>query len=361
MSNSKKKLRDLLYFDEGKASSLLSQLEQGLLKQAVESEETTGKKAGGLKLGIGVIEGNLGGESAGRSGTELTKVRFHDMLVDLENQLFVEGYALDLNSVATTHSMSPPEMREMLVGSSYLRVEGNAVINDFARLQDFAKDFKTIVELQNRSGRFNIEQTTEFQVLSSQIEAARAGLKSVSDRNEKARRKQLLDELQKSLDEFLSRATTLTAPPDWMLEGVMDWIRIFNSNQIHLRIRPFADSSFEVVANLKRNGFVDPDIGNLIFSYGSRPNVLLTVFGLITSIPPTTEKPVGAVASTKVAQSSNLVNPLHTAFRGVFDSMSEFEAFSGFTDFPNIKVHPIAVYHQIKPRMHGAMTAEVGS
>ena len=111
MSNSKKKLRDLLYFDEGKASSLLSQLEQGLLKQAVESEETTGKKAGGLKLGIGVIEGNLGGESAGRSGTELTKVRFHDMLVDLENQLFVEGYALDLNSVATTHLRLTPLSR----------------------------------------------------------------------------------------------------------------------------------------------------------------------------------------------------------------------------------------------------------
>lgn len=128
---------------------------------------------------------------------------------------------------------------------------------------------------------------------------------------------------------------------------------VFNAGQIHLRVYPFESTpQFQIFANLKRSAFTDEDPAHSIFAYGARPNVKLTVFGLVTSAPAKegpSFNPMQEFTATDGEQREESVPvSVEKGFRSAFDGLEGFEALMRYQRWPNIAIYPIAVFRQLQ-------------
>ncbi len=118
-------------------------------------------------------------------------------------------------------------------------------------------------------------------------------------------------------------------------------------NRINLRTYPFEQNSrFEILSNLKRECFVDSDLENVTFAYGTRPNVRLTVLGMITSIPSKDNGVFDPMANLE-ENSGGDEDQFEVSFRRMFRAFEAFERFVRFSHYPNVTVYPIAIYQRL--------------
>lgn len=232
----------------------------------------------------------------------------------------------------------------------YIRAEGYCSINEFERLQRIISDFQWLVDFINKCNEHTVKRSEAYSELKNQIEEQKKGLKSINDRNERARQKKLIDEQEKRIKILIeSLYDKVEAPDEWLLDGFSKWIDIFNPGQILLRLKPFDSyQDFEIVSNLKREYFVETDINHVTFSYGQNPDVKLTLMGLVTSKPSIDQ---GDLTLRDVEEEGdtqhNKLRQFENAFLNMFDSMEGIAAFGRFVTYPNITVYPIAFYRQI--------------
>jgi hypothetical protein len=114
-----------------------------------------------------------------------------------------------------------------------------------------------------------------------------------------------------------------------------------------------------LIANLKRNCFVDEDLEHLLYGYSAQPNLQLTVFGLVTSLPPPEDERrfniYGSETDTAVAvakadadkSEGERVESFERAFSAMFPAIQGMEKFTSFHHYPRVILHPIAVYRDI--------------
>jgi len=347
MTNETDGLRDLIYFDLEKASSLLSQFKGGLPTEITESEESSDQVSGSFSANLGALKGKLGLSDAGSTGRAETKILHHDILRRLEKFLFEHGFALDLNEEKGEAEVDGEVLRELINGVGYIRAEGKAAIEDYNRLQHFSENFEFVVDFINRCNRATVEQTAEYQEAKKEIEKQRKQIDSINDRNERAKKEKILESKESKIEELIDEThDSLEKPDDWLLEGISEWIEVFNPNQIHLRLRPFPSAqNIEVVANLRPECLFDEEKRHLVFSYGSRPNIDLTLRGLVTSVPPK-----GGESFEPVKIDDDNIGDreqFELAFKNMFGAINNLESFSDFSNYPNIKVYPIAVYRKV--------------
>jgi len=120
-------------------------------------------------------------------------------------------------------------------------------------------------------------------------------------------------------------------------------------NRINFRIYPIVDCpSFQILCNLKTACFVDQDLEHLLYGYGYRPNIPLTAFGLITSIPSQSELQFDPMTEFKDNDKLTDKAKLEKAFRDMFSAMDAMEDYVRYSRYPNITIHPIAVFRNIK-------------
>ena len=135
---------------------------------------------------------------------------------------------------------------------------------------------------------------------------------------------------------------------NWQLEGIKLFIQSIMSSGISLRLYPFEEiPDLQIVANLKRDCFVEQDLDHILFTYTSQPNVKLTVLGLITSMPEIEGHPF----FTDLQPGDQLQDPLHqlsTAFQQIFDAIMAVEEFGRLTWYPSISIYPLALYRNIR-------------
>ena len=84
------------------------------------------------------------------------------------------------------------------------------------------------------------------------------------------------------------------------------------------------------------------------YSYGTRPNLKLTILGLITSLPdPNVEIPhlIDRFDESNPQIANQLV--LEKAFANIFDKLIDVDEYFSFSHFPNVTVFPIAIYREI--------------
>jgi hypothetical protein len=171
------------------------------------------------------------------------------------------------------------------MGASYVLAEGWAVIEDYERLDGMVRAWPEVMAFIERCVVSAFEESPELQELRAQLEEAREKALRTP-----AKQRATVREVGRN-EEALSLALKTLAgfedpPPDWLLEGIRRWIEVFLPGRITLRVYPFEQGpAFQLICNLKRDSFVDADLGNLLFAYGTRPNVKLSVFGLVTSVP----------------------------------------------------------------------------
>lgn len=104
------------------------------------------------------------------------------------------------------------------------------------------------------------------------------------------------------------------------------------------------------MANLKDEHLVNGSFENVIYTYGSKPNIKLSVFGVITSCPERKDKRVDLNDEYLEYQEDELADEARfdKAFRNVFSSFENFEKFFFVPSYPKIAVSPIAIYREIK-------------
>jgi hypothetical protein len=93
---------------------------------------------------------------------------------------------------------------------------------------------------------------------------------------------------------------------------------------------------------------VDQDLEHLLYGYGNRPTIPLAVFGLVTAAPSVEGHQFDPLKDLRTEPVSEPTIIFEKAFRELFGAMEALEAFVRYWRYPNISVHPIAVYRRIE-------------
>jgi hypothetical protein len=132
--------------------------------------------------------------------------------------------------------------------------------------------------------------------------------------------------------------------PDYSDEGLQDLIR--KPSFIVAEGWAVFEDYYRFLSNLKRECFVDSDLENVTLAYGTRPNVPLTVLGLVTSIPTPGNETFDPTAGVEQDVHSE-EGQLEAAFRGMFRAFEQFERFVRFSRYPRVTVYPIAAFQRL--------------
>ena len=343
-------VRDLLYLDFDKASSIWSQFEGGLRERVAVTDDDGKAQKTGVKFGIPKIaEATLGADYAQKRSTLETKILHHDVLNRVDDELSSRNLVFDISKRVDASEASPDNVRSAIGVSPYVKVTGQCVIEDYPRILSICEKYNDVIKFIGKCGMQSIEQSPEYIELQGQIEDARKRIGSIKDRNKKAVEKQQLKTLESSIKNMA--AEQVEGVEQWLLDGIKLWINTFMPTRINFRTYPIpACPSFQVLCNLKRDCFVDQDPEHLLYGYGNRPNVPLTVFGLITSMPPREDNLFDPM--TEFEDESKLDDKVvfEKAFRAIFGAMDGIEDFVRYSRYPNITVHPLAIYRSFKPQ-----------
>jgi hypothetical protein len=341
-------IRDLIYFDFEKAASIYSQFEGGLRERLEVTEDAGKDRSAGAKFGVPKIaEAKLGVEYIEKTSTLETKILHHDLLTRVESQLNTMNLVADIRSRVEEETLSAENIRKSIGKKPYIIASGWSVIEDYRRILSISQKFNEITKFIARCATEAVKQSSEYQDLQLQIDAARQSAKTIKDRNKKAQAKLRLKTLEQSINSKVK--SELSGVDQYLLDGIQLWIDTFMPNRINFRIYPFDEfPSFQVLCNLKRECFVDQNLEHLLYGYGSRPNVPLAVFGLITSMPSKEGHKFDPLAEFKELEEKEDKTAFEESFRGIFSAMDEIEASMRYSRYPNLTVHPIAVFRQFE-------------
>jgi hypothetical protein len=272
-----------------------------------------------------------------------SKTLHHDVLNRIEDRLIQAGLVTDLSGAVSRAESSAEAIRAAIGHRPYLRAEGFGVVEDYRRILAISEKFNDVASFIIRSGQETMKRSPEYKQLEELITAAKDAADKVQDRNQKALQRDKAKTMQRQLEDLAK--PQLTQLDQWLLDGIRLWINTFMPNRINFRIYPFEHCpSFHVLCNLKRDCFVDADLEHVLYGYGNRPNVPLAVFGLVTSLPATSGP--GFDPMREFETDVELPGPVvfEKAFRAMFGAMEGIEAFVRYSRYPNVTVHPIAVY-----------------
>jgi hypothetical protein len=340
-------IRDLLYLDFDKAASIWSQFDEGLLERVTVNEDVGKDRVAGTKFGIpGLAEANLGVDYLQKKSTLKSRTLHHDLLNRVEARLQGGGLVSDLSEMDHLVA-SAAEIRAAIGERPYLRAEGSSVIEDYRRILAISEKFNDILNFLTKAAQETARKTPAFLELQQLIDAAEASAEQEKDRNQRAIKKSQAKQMRQKAEELLH--PQFGGVDEWLIDGMRLFINTFMASRINFRIYPFPQCpSFQVLCNLKRDCFVDSDLEHLLYGYGSRPNVPLSVFGLITSLPPEVPTSFDPLAEFQADPALAQTAAFEQGFRGVFAGMEGFEAQVRFARFPNVTVHPIAVYRSFE-------------
>jgi hypothetical protein len=221
-------------------------------------------------------------------------------------------------------------------------------LEDYKRIVTISQKFNDIIEFLQKITEENMKKSPQYIQLQEGVAKARKAADQASDRNQKATQKETLREIQRQLDQLPKQK--LSKVDQYLLDGVRLWIDTFMASRINFRIYPFPNCpSFQVLCNLKRDCFVDSDLEHLLYGYGNRPNVALAVFGLITSIPDEAKPTFDPMKEFETVSGLSESMALEKGFRGVFIGLEGMEGLVRYSRYPNVTVHPIAVYRSFQP------------
>ncbi len=340
-------IRDLLYLDFDKAASIWSQFQGGLVERTSITDDLEKERSAGTKFGIpGVAEAKLGVDYQNKRSILQAKTLHHDVLNSIERQLIEEKLVVDLSGMNKDES-APTKIREFIADRPYLSAEGESVLEDYKHIVAISQKFNEIVEFLQKIHEENAKKSPQYLQLQEGLAKAKEALR-VGDRNQRAAQNSALKAIQRQVDDLPKQK--LDKVEEYLLKGIRLWIETFMPSRINFRIYPFPNCpSFQVLCNLKRECFVDSDLEHLLYGYSNRPNVALTVFGLITSIPSQTKSSFDPMKEFETAPEISESMALERGFRGAFIGLEAMEGLVRYSRYPNVTVHPIAVYRSFKP------------
>lgn len=345
-------LRDFLYLDLDKVSSIFSQLTGGLV---TGTEITTGKEKDERnirKYDLKIFTPEFGGAETQSSQLVERRVMHHDLFNRVERLLFEKDYALDINESIKLVDVKSGEAHKKFNETFYVRCTGWPIFEDYDKMKTIGNNHNKLMKFINNSALSTLKDSQEYKDISFQIETAKNEVKKERDRNKKALKQKQIATLEKSINQLLDGALC-SKVDEWITEGFSHWVDTFIKDAIYFHIYPFEESTdFHVKATLKRNCYVDGSTEYTDFAYTGRPNIKLTLFGLVTSIPPKGEHPFDPMVEFQnhiPKDEKDDPKGFESAFRGLFRGFDGLDNLSKFERYPNITIYPLAIFRDIYP------------
>lgn len=331
-----KSIKDLIYFDYDKAKSLHSQLSGGLLQEitrAVENEDGSDTKVG---IDIKVFKAESGVNDKEKTiKTERIEV-FHELLNDVENELKCNGILKDLNSEFNT---SFNDFLGKVPNFTYVKASGWCTFENYERLKTVLENFNEIQRLIYSSV---LQESPEIIELKKQIDDKRKSLKRAHNQKEIND----LKIIEKKFDRLIEEKSEASLLDETLVDRMQIFLTTLNPNRLNFRLLPFDNfPEFQIISNLKSQFLVNGTFENTIYTYGSRPNIKLTIFGIITNCPqPKDERTDPGDEFKYVDEIEMSVEKVYDkVFRGVFSAMEGLEKFFDVY-YPKVSVSPIGIY-----------------
>src|SRR5690554_1020598 len=153
-----KEIKDFMYLDMEKVSSLYSQLSGGIV-QSVEAVSTTTENYKNLRnYDFKVFKHEAGGtESEGQALKEV-RVSHHEVYNELEDILFNEGYAAEIGIDVTKADIVSGEATKIFESALCIKAEGYVVLEDYERMTRIAHNYEEITAFINNSVKANLKE-----------------------------------------------------------------------------------------------------------------------------------------------------------------------------------------------------------
>lgn len=333
-------IKDLIYFDYDKAKSISSQLSGGLINEITRAIEEEGGFNSELGFDIKLLKGSLGGSDKERKiKTERIEL-YHELLNDVEKKLSEKNIIKDLNSSLTS---SFNDFLEEVPNFNYIKANGWSSFEDFKRFKEIMSNFNEIQRLIYSSG---LENSPEIIAQKKEINELKKGLSKANNVKELNK----LKAIEKKFDQTLEELSEAQLLDETFIERIKTFLDTFSPNRLNFRLAPFdMFPEFQILSNLKSQYLVNGDFENVIFTYGSRPNIKLTVFGVITSCPGKEDKRIDLNDEFLGYNDEDLTEAVSydKIFRNVFASFENFEKFFFVPSYPKIAISPIAIYREV--------------
>jgi uncharacterized protein (UPF0335 family) len=343
-----KSLKDLIYFDIEKAKSLISQLNDGLISEISRAIEDENEDTAGLGFDVKIMKGNLGEKSREKTIKTEKISLYHEILNSIEAELANCELLTHLNEKFEETGLSFNDFMEEIPNYSYIKSTGWGGFEDFERFKRIFSNFNDIQRLIYES---QLLENPELIALREQLASAKKTANQNKDKNNRAKDLAKIKAIEKNLDKLLKDETDIHLFDEGWIEKVKTFLDTFSPNRLNFRLLPLDNfGEFQILANLKDKYMLDGNFENTIFTYGSKPNVKLTVLGIITSCPRKEDNRVNHSDEFLAIDESELSDEVHfeKAFRNVFDSFEAFEKFFFVPNYPKIAISPIAIYREVQ-------------
>ena len=341
-------IRDLIYFDFDKAASIASQLEGGLLREIHESQSDSDE----IGLGMNLHFFNVGGKTADSRSKLAVRSLHHDLLARVVQSLRTQELSLDLTKEFASKTHDVETLHSELETRPYVQAEGVSRFHDFERIKTLVNGVNAVIDFAAESARDSIKKSEAYQIIARQVDEAEQELKAINNPKQKSAAKRDVKSAKAQLEQIVDVAVANAQSsqlPDWQVKGIDSFINLIVPRRKLLVLQPFNDNpDLKLICNLKEDCFVDSDLDNLLFAYGSQPNVRLSVFGLATHIPAKESLPSDDDPKNAGETSDDAVQQLERAFESVFDGIKPIENFGRFAYYPRVTVYPLAVYRIIR-------------
>ena len=336
-------IKDLIYFDYDKAKSINSQLSGGIISEITRAIEEEGGLSSEFGFDIKLLKGKIGGSDKERSiKTERIEL-YHELLNEVENKLSDKKVLKDLNVSLTEDGKTYNDFLDNVPKYTYVKATGWSSFEDFERFKNIMSNFNEIQRLIYASV---LENSPELIQQKKEINDLKKGLKKTNNHKELAK----LKAIEKKFDQTIEEQSEASLLDETFVERVKTFLDTFTPNRLNFRLAPFdLFPDFQILANLKSEYLVNGDFENVIFTYGSRPNIKLTVFGIITSCPTKVDNRVDLNDEFIGYEEDELSEEVayDKIFRGVFSSFETFEKFFFVPSHPKIAISPIGIYREV--------------
>ncbi|MGD1841051.1 MAG: hypothetical protein ACFB0B_09165 [Thermonemataceae bacterium] len=340
-------IKDLIYFDLEKARSLISQLKGELISEVFRAFEDENEINSGVGFDLKLFKGNTGGKEKDKKiRTEKIEV-YHELLNQIESELDNKELLTDLNKSFDSFDGTFDDFMKLTPEFSFIKANGWSRFEDFERLKNIFSNFNEIQRLVFSS---QLLENTEIQEIQKKIKDAKKGVEKL-ERNQRAKELAKLKSLEAQFDKKLQEVTDIRIADETFIERMKLLFDTFSPNRLNFRLLPLDNfSNFQILSNLKEKYLIDSNFESIIYTYGTRPNIKLSIFGIITSCPRPTDDRVD-LSEEFLAYGDNELNKVQTfdkAFRNVFQSFEEFEKFLFVPTYPKLAISPVAIYREVQ-------------
>ncbi|MGY3871061.1 DUF6414 family protein [Aeromonas crassostreae] len=347
-----KEIKDFMYLDMEKVSSLYSQLSGGIV-QSVEASSTSSENSKNLRnYDFKIFKHEAGGTESESQVLKEVRVSHHDIYNELENELFKNGYAAEIGVDVSKEAIESGEATKIFESALCIKVEGHVVLEDYERITRIADNYEDITAFVNNSIKSNLTDTEELKAIIEQVGVLKEDIKKMKNGTAKTKKKNELIYFENNFNALLN-SKSIGNVDDWIIDGLKTWVRVFLPDVFNIRVYPFEDlKKFHVMSNVKRKFFLDDNTESVHYLFGSKPTIKVTILGVITSIPKKegdSFDPMKEFGDEELGEEGNEAQSFENGFRGVFRGFDGLEEMIRTCRYPRIMVQPIAVYRAIKP------------